>query len=342
MPVPATPCRRSARRPAGRGVDAALELIGSARVMEQAVQSLAPQGRAALAGLTQERLSVAPYRDILGREAEIIGVSDHLASGDRRADAFHRARRAGPSSQAITRVVPLEAAAINGVLDGLEAFRRRRALRHPSLKRRSMRAMTQDVPRSEEVVSAEVVQAALDRMARDITARLADRNPLVITVLNGGLVFAGQLLPRLPFALDISYVHVRRYGRETKGGELVWIAGPQESVTGRTVLLLDDILDEGQTLLAIRSRLYELGASEVLLAAFAVKIRTGAAQGHGGFHRPAGAGPVRVRVRDGRRRPLAQPAVDPRARGNGGLSAAVSRRRRAARSSPSSRSTTGR
>ncbi len=133
--------------------------------------------------------------------------------------------------------------------------------------------MTQDVPRSDEVVSAEAVQAALDRMARDITARLAERNPLVITVLNGGLVFAGQLLPRLPFALEISYVHVRRYGRETKGGELVWIAGPQESVTGRTVLLLDDILDEGQTLLAIRSRLYELGASEVLLAAFAVKIR---------------------------------------------------------------------
>lgn len=133
--------------------------------------------------------------------------------------------------------------------------------------------MTQDVPRSEEVVSAAAVQTALDRMAHDISARLADRNPLVITVLNGGLVFAGQLLPRLLFALEITYVHVRRYGRETKGGELVWIAGPQESVSGRTVLLLDDILDEGETLLAIRSRLYELGATEVLLAAFAVKIR---------------------------------------------------------------------
>ena len=133
--------------------------------------------------------------------------------------------------------------------------------------------MTQDVPRSDELVSAEAVQATLDRLARDITARLAGRTPLVITVLNGGLVFAGQLLPRLPFALDISYVHVRRYGRETRGGELVWIAGPQEPVAGRTVLLLDDILDDGATLLAIRSRLYELGATEVLLAAFAVKIR---------------------------------------------------------------------
>ena len=107
---------------AGRGVDAALELIGSARAMEQALQSLAPQGRAALAGLTQERLSVAPYRDILGREAEIIGVSDHLAAEIGELMQFV-ARGELDLRQAVTRVVPLEAAAINGVLDGLEAFR---------------------------------------------------------------------------------------------------------------------------------------------------------------------------------------------------------------------------
>lgn len=134
--------------------------------------------------------------------------------------------------------------------------------------------MTQNIPRSDEVVSAAEVQTALDRLASDITARLAGRQPLVLPVMNGGLVFAGQLLPRLPFALDLSYVHVRRYGRETKGGELVWISGPHESVTGRSVLLLDDILDEGETLLAIRARLYELGASDVLLAALAVKVRS--------------------------------------------------------------------
>ena len=105
----------------GRGVDAALELIGSARAMEQAVQSLAPQGRAALAGLTQERLSVAPYRDLLGREAEVIGVSDHLAAEIGELMQFV-ARGELDLAQAVTRVVPLEAAAVNGVLDGLEAF----------------------------------------------------------------------------------------------------------------------------------------------------------------------------------------------------------------------------
>jgi hypoxanthine phosphoribosyltransferase len=129
------------------------------------------------------------------------------------------------------------------------------------------------MPKSVEVVSADAVQAALDRLATEITARLGSSHPLVVTVMNGGQVFAGQLLPRLPFELDCSYVHVRRYGHGTTGGELVWIAGPHESVAGRSVLLLDDILDEGRTLATIRDRLLEQGAREVLLAAFAVKDR---------------------------------------------------------------------
>lgn len=133
--------------------------------------------------------------------------------------------------------------------------------------------MSPAIPRSEEIVSAEAVQAALDRMAVEIASRLAGSHPLVVTVMNGGQVFAGQLLPRLAFALDCSYVHVRRYGQETTGGELVWIAGPHEPVTDRTVFLLDDILDEGRTLATIRARFLELGAREVLLAAFAVKQR---------------------------------------------------------------------
>ena len=138
--------------------------------------------------------------------------------------------------------------------------------------------MKNRLPPSDEIASSASVQAALDRMALEIEARLAGRDPLVVTVMNGGLIFAGQLLPRLEFALELSYVHVRRYGNETTGGELVWIAGPHEPVTGRTVLLLDDILDEGRTLATIQARLLEQGAEEVLLAAFAVKERERPAQ----------------------------------------------------------------
>lgn len=133
--------------------------------------------------------------------------------------------------------------------------------------------MNDTLPRSDEIISAAEIQSVLERLAREISARLGNRNPLVITVMNGGLVFAGQLLPKLAFPLECSYVHVRRYGQGTSGGELVWIAGPDESVQGRTVLLLDDILDEGRTLAAICARLAELGAIEVLTAAFALKER---------------------------------------------------------------------
>ena len=133
--------------------------------------------------------------------------------------------------------------------------------------------MNGELPRSDEIISAADVQAALDRLAIQINARLTGRHPLVITVMNGGLIFAGQLLPRLTFSLDCSYVHVRRYGNDTSGSELVWITGPHETVRGRTVLLLDDILDEGRTLATIRARLLEQGAVEVLIAAFAVKRR---------------------------------------------------------------------
>jgi hypoxanthine phosphoribosyltransferase len=126
-------------------------------------------------------------------------------------------------------------------------------------------------PGARIVVSEVEIEAALARLAREITASLDARRPVVMTVLQGGLIFAGHLLVRLPFPLDCDYVHVGRYGHETAGGELRWIAGPTLEVTGRSVLLLDDILDEGVTLGAIRARLLSLGAREVLIAAFAVK-----------------------------------------------------------------------
>ena len=127
---------------------------------------------------------------------------------------------------------------------------------------------------SQLVISHDEIQRALDRLARDITADLADRRPLAITIMQGGLVFAGQLLPQLRFALDCDFIHARRYGNETHGGELEWLTGPHEDVAGRTVLLLDDILDEGRTLAALRGALLARGAEAVFVAAFARKERS--------------------------------------------------------------------
>jgi len=115
------------------------------------------------------------------------------------------------------------------------------------------------------------VAAALERMARDISLALAQRYPLVLCVMGGSVVFAGQLLTRLRFPLDFDYLHATRYDGTTRGGTLSWKVLPRHPVAGRVVLVLDDILDEGTTMAAIRERLLSDGAQAVLCAVFADK-----------------------------------------------------------------------
>lgn len=117
----------------------------------------------------------------------------------------------------------------------------------------------------------EQVQAALRKVAREVNAALAEAHPLVLSVMGGAVVFSGQLLPLLDFPLDFDYVHVSRYGDARQGGRMHWKVEPRETVRGRTVLVLDDILDEGHTLAALRERVMELGAHRFCSAVFADK-----------------------------------------------------------------------
>lgn len=110
------------------------------------------------------------------------------------------------------------------------------------------------------------VRAAMDNMAADINSRLAGSNPIVYSVMNGGLIIAGQLATRLSFPLELSYLHATRYRNKLTGGELFWKARAEHSLVGRTVLILDDILDEGHTLAAIVEYCRDAGASQVLTA----------------------------------------------------------------------------
>lgn len=124
---------------------------------------------------------------------------------------------------------------------------------------------------SEVIADAHTVQASLDRLGRDITAVLHERFPLVLPVMGGAVVFAGQLLPRLIFPLEFDYLHVTRYRGKTQGGTIEWRVLPGQSVAGRTVLVLDDILDEGETLAAVRQKLQEMGAAKIYTAVLADK-----------------------------------------------------------------------
>jgi hypoxanthine phosphoribosyltransferase len=125
---------------------------------------------------------------------------------------------------------------------------------------------------SDPIASAEQVQAAIDRVAAEIDAKLGKSYPLALAVMGGAVVFAGQLLPRLRFPLDFDYVHASRYGAATRGAGIEWRVSPPNLAKGRTVLVVDDILDHGETMAAIRAALLELGASAVFSAVLVEKI----------------------------------------------------------------------
>lgn len=121
------------------------------------------------------------------------------------------------------------------------------------------------------ICSEEEVAGAIRRLAEEITRELGDRYPLLLCVMGGAVYFTGQLLPLLRFPLDLDYVHASRYGEATQGGKIVWHVEPRENVLDRAVLVLDDILDGGQTLAAIRERVLERGAASCHCAVLSVK-----------------------------------------------------------------------
>ncbi len=121
--------------------------------------------------------------------------------------------------------------------------------------------------------SQEVVEQALDRMAVEITGKLAGEDPVVLCVLNGALIPMGHLLTRLTFPLRQDYIHATRYGTETTGTQLEWIGHPSTSLKGETVLVIDDILDEGITLAAITDACREAGARSIYTAVLVEKVR---------------------------------------------------------------------
>lgn len=116
------------------------------------------------------------------------------------------------------------------------------------------------------------VIAAIKRLAAEMSADLKEADPVMICCMNGGLVFAGQLLTKLVFPLQVDYVHATRYGHAINGVALDWKVRPQTDLHGRTVVLLDDILDEGVTLAAIAEYCRQQGAAKVMMAVLVEKL----------------------------------------------------------------------
>lgn len=110
------------------------------------------------------------------------------------------------------------------------------------------------------------VEAALDRMATEISHELSHSNPIFLCVVVGGIVAMGNLLPRLDFPLEVDYIHATRYRNTTRGHEIQWKAEPNTNLKGRTVVVVDDILDGGITLQEIMSYCNKQHAAQIYTA----------------------------------------------------------------------------
>ncbi len=123
------------------------------------------------------------------------------------------------------------------------------------------------IPYAAECLYTETeVAACLDRMAGEIEVEVGGHDPLILCVMTGAIPVTAALMLRLPFPLQLDYVHATRYRGELRGGELEWLHKPETGLRDRIVLLVDDILDEGETLAGIRDWCLEQGASRVLTA----------------------------------------------------------------------------
>lgn len=135
-------------------------------------------------------------------------------------------------------------------------------------------ALADVLPDAELIHDRAAIEAAIARMAQRIAADYAGERPVYLTVMHGALPFAGQLALDIGAHgtdLEFDYLHATRYRGETSGGTLAWKHRPATPLRGRRVLLVDDIVDEGHTLDAVRAWCVAEGAREVRIAAMVVK-----------------------------------------------------------------------
>ena len=132
---------------------------------------------------------------------------------------------------------------------------------------------------AECLYSQQDVEQALDGMASDIERTIGARDPLVLCVMTGGLVTASELFIRMNFPVQLDYLHATRYHGTSGGSALKWITPPAQSLQGRTVLVIDDILDEGLTLAAILDYCRQQQATEVYSAVLVEKLHQRKAPG---------------------------------------------------------------
>lgn len=120
-------------------------------------------------------------------------------------------------------------------------------------------------------ISSEKIQQVVSEIAAKMNEELKDKKPVFISVLNGSFLFAADLLKKLNFECEITFVKLSSYNGTTSSGKIKELIGLNEDVKGRTVVVIEDIVDTGVTLESIFNQLSEKGATEIKIATLLFK-----------------------------------------------------------------------
>jgi hypoxanthine phosphoribosyltransferase len=120
-------------------------------------------------------------------------------------------------------------------------------------------------------IRAEVINEAVERIALQLNRDLKGKNPIFLVVLNGAFIFAADLYRKIEIESEISFVKLASYSGTESTSDVKELIGLNEKLRGRTVVILEDIIDTGTTMQYLVNKLMYLGASEVLLAALLFK-----------------------------------------------------------------------
>lgn len=123
----------------------------------------------------------------------------------------------------------------------------------------------------EVLISEEKIKKRIQEVAAEIRQDYADKNPLLIGILNGSFIYAADLMRELDLNTEISFIRVASYSGTQSTGDIKEVLGLKENIFNRDIIIVEDIIDSGRTIDSIHSHFSERGANSIEICSLLVK-----------------------------------------------------------------------